>query len=825
MTAAEGARRSRPQDYFNWIRSNVARGFKRLAQRHDGAVKRFKPESRRAIVVGLILLALYIAYGALADGGTARNERHAIFMRQGSETSLRSADTTPVGDALIVAPGTLSPSLASWDVSPYELSHVLGNAQACAVNLFVLKPDLMSATPSGAVDILFNGAVVRHIAFSAATSGFFPVAPGRFFPADLAPHAIEIVPLDRRFGFVIPLPGSACAAKQWTIGIRAQRVTWTISAVGFDVRYTPARAVTFVPVALAVIAGFALLGILIASLFLVLLRMSSLGLGPLITAAVLLAAAPLTYDQWDFPLWIRFSEIASFGGGEPARLWTASPLWAFVPSLFSTITLGSYLITGDGSRTLTEILLKIGTGVAFCINAYAIAMVAPRRLRRFIAMTALLLPGGLYSIAGGYRESFAIGLALAALALSHRGKLAFATVVFCAAASISETLLPIVLFPAALALAEAFPLRNRATRAILLAALGIALFGAEWLFLIPSDRANAALTYRFGRAPLGGASWAGALSGLHLLPDWLPVGSVAFGVAVFVAAAALPALRLVAIVRRGNRERRFTDVLGVFVALLAAFFLAFRGVDPNTWCTLMLLALYFFAKTDAGNPFPLLFGSILGLAYYAIAGFGDFASHAVLWPFDRSLLGILGVSRYVFDLMQNALALCLIVALSRANTRLLFSLRSPWFLMLFFAAVATSAIRFYALDFIICTVSGVLIVSTFARQIASQRRSLYRTPPLGRASGAGLIATVGAVCGERNLGAGLAASGALLITYQYGFGLCDIVLAVGAIGVLSVQPGVGWTSVVGWCILGALVVRALVPDRERDAELHIDHRR
>ncbi len=734
-----------------------------------------RPIVSRATVCGLLLLAIYLSIGTIEDGGAARNDRRLNLLQSASATTAHTLAVTPSGSSLVVHAD--AESSAAWNISSYELSHLLNRASSCSIEIILLNTSISSVSPSAWAEIQFDDRVVKRIRFSEERRGFYAAGPGRYFPSNVVPQSIDIVPLDRRFGFAVPLAASACAAKNFTVSVRTRDVDWNISYVGLLLKYTPARVPLFNSGLLTVIAGVLIAATLVGLIWYVLLCFSSLGIGPLITAAAIMAVSPLTYDQWDFAVWMRFSEMATFGGASPTQLWAASPLWALVPPLFSTITLASYVVTGDGSRALTELFLKVGIGVAYCFNAYLVALIAPRKLRTFLAVSTLLLPAGLYEIAAGYREPFAVSLAFFALLLTRRARFTFATILFCAAASISETLLPLVLFPAALRLTGANVTVRRALPSASLALFGILIFAAEWLLLIPRETARYALAYRFGEAPLGGASWAGALSGLHILPSWLPAHSALFGAGVFCVFAFFPSLRLRGILLEPvlSFEKRYVETLGTFVAFLAAFFLAFRGIDPNTWYTIILMTCYYFASKHPTSPFPIVFGTVLAFAVYAVAGLGDFVNHTALWPFDRGLLGILGVSRYVFDLMQNALALCLIVAISLRDTELLFSSNSLSFFVLFVASVATTAIRFYLLDFVVLGAGLLVVALTLKRQIDSQRLR-YRTPARPTAA--------------RTLRRG-----------AFPIGLCDVVFAIGAVGIVSVQRGLGATSIVGWVIL------------------------
>ena len=148
--------------------------------------------------------------------------------------------------------------------------------------------------------------------------------------------------------------------------------------------------------------------------------------------------------------------------------------------------------------------MKVGMGLAYCYTAYQIAGRAPAKTRTYTALVALLVPVGLFELAGGYRELFATALAVTSLATAVSRRLVFSTILSVAAASISEEFLPLTLLAAAVALTSSQALGARFRTAVTLAAIATLLFIAEWQILIPHDIAAHALGYRFGPAPLGG---------------------------------------------------------------------------------------------------------------------------------------------------------------------------------------------------------------------------------------------------------------------------------------------------------------------------------
>jgi hypothetical protein len=513
---------------------------------------------------------------------------------------------------------------------------------------------------------------------------------------------------------------------------------------------------------------------------------------PLLATLAVLIVSPLTFDQWDYRLWTSFGEVAIFGGGDPARLWFGSPLWAFVPSLFSIITAAATVITGHGGIASAAIFMKIGMGIAYCYSAYQIALRAPTTMRTTWALIALLLPVGLYELAAGYRELFAVALAIASLTATLRRKLLLGTILAVLAASIGEELIPMVLLPAAVALTLPISQVQRMVRAVGLAALGASLLVGEWLILIPRETATAAVSYRLGAAPLGGASWAGALAGLGILPAWLSPTSPLLGTIVFLLLAAMPIWRLITIVRSAAKRTAQSDqqLAGVFIMLVGALLVAFRGTDPNLWYGFVALLLWFFATALPTNPFPLVLGTIEGLAFYSTVGFREFVNHAYFWPVDKGLLGTLSSLRNVFDLMVAALTVAIIVAICRNDTRRLFSKASPRVSLLFLCAVFSASTDSLPLDIVIVLATATLLRGVLRAHTQRLHNGEGRTAVF-RGGTVVTLAVIGAYSGLRELLAGLCASTLCVYATLYELSICDLILGAGGIAALAAQKGSG----------------------------------
>jgi hypothetical protein len=779
----------------------------------------------------LVAIAALVAYVivllAIANRAGDGNRRHTVLLNAAYRTNARAGAVSDNGSSLSLAADNTS-GAASWDTYSYQIPHLLKRSSSCTLDVALVGVDLTSPDGRGVADILANGSVVKRIVFSGTQRGLFAFAGQRFVPANVTPQIVEIVPLDRRYGFVVPLPQRYCSAETLTIGVRVRDATWTIEQSGLILDYTPARFSTVRGIA-STVAGLAAIALAIWCLWWILRRMASIGTPPLIATIVLLALAPLAYDQWDFRLWASFGEFAIFGASDPAYLWYGSPLWTFVPAAFSAITGATFFILGHGPESGTAIFMKLGMALAYCFSACEIAERAPRRLRVYYALVALLIPVGLYELAGGYREIFAAAAAIASFAAVMRSRLIIATILAVVAASIAEEFLPIIFLPGFAALAGGIS-RRALVYASALAAAALVLFLAEWQLFIPHEFAAAALGYRFGPAPLGGASWAGAFSALGLLPAWLPVHSPIFGAGLLLVLSAYPALRLMSVLRPNDtmtRDERVGEVVGIFVAFVAAFLVAFRGTDPNLWYSLTAVALWYFASSNPLSPLPLILGSVEGLAYYATVGLRDFVNHTFFWPVDTGLLGALSTTRYVLDLMANALMLLLIYVICRGSRRALIAGATPIVWVVFVLAILSTATETLALDIVVFAAAALVIGIALYRSA----RAYGETDEVALFPGAGIaiLAGIGAYCGTHSPLAGFSACIASVLALRECLAMTDIVLLSGAFGVLAVQTGTGVISRVAYValigVLFSIVERASRSNAKRDSLLAVGRRR
>jgi hypothetical protein len=344
---------------------------------------------------------------------------------------------------------------------------------------------------------------------------------------------------------------------------------------------------------------------------------------------------------------------------------------------------------------------------------------------------------------------------------------------------------------------------------MMLAAIAALLFIAEWQLLIPHDVAAHALGYRFGPAPLGGASWAGALQFLNLLPAWLPVHSPVFGAVLLFALAVLPTIRLWKILfnaKVASDPERSNEIVGVFVAYVAAFLLAFRGTDPNLWYSMTAIALWYFAFASPFNPFPLLLGAIEGLSFYATVGFREFVNQAYLWPVDRGIIGTLSTLRFVFDLMTCGLLLAFLVTVSLDDTRALISRNTTLVGLIFFASVLASANDDILIDALILVASTILVGQAIVGYVRRDGKDLVEISSIGSGAHVVVFATVGAHFGSLNGLAAFTAAALCAFAVRNRLRWCDVVLGGGTIAAIGSQSGAGTISRIGVVLLGVLLL-------------------
>ncbi|MBD5635385.1 MAG: hypothetical protein IAI49_12980 [Candidatus Eremiobacteraeota bacterium] len=693
-------------------------------------------------------------------------------------------------------------------MASYEFAHVLPASADCSMQAYVVGPDLLGSKRAARATLTLDGERIAEIAFRGRAPDF-PVEEGRIAPVGLKPAAIAMTPLYNPYGLVFPVSPRFCQAKRWDVGIMLRDARWSIERVGIIAHYTPVTSDRGTQGTLnfwLAIASLVLLIVAIHALFDAIFR--RFGPYALLLTLVVFLAALVTHDEWDFLAWLRITDLVAFGHGNPAYMWAGSPLWAFMLAGPAPILSAFYARSGDGSQEVTALVLKLAMALAACTNAYLLVRSAPKRARGFFFPVLLLSPFALYELGGGYRELFAGSFALAGCALCLRRRYTFAAVAFALAASITESLLPLVLLPMTLRIGE----RRNVWRAAIDALAGVAPLALEWAFLVPHSVATMTVSARITDAyRFGGGSWYSALDGFGLLPAWVGTHSLLVVVVLFAALCAPLAIRLVLDLRSAtNPEGLQRRIFGAFLGFVVAFFLAYRGVDPSTWYALLVIVTFYFLRFDAFNPLPILLTTLQAFAFYTILGIGDFANWTYLAPQNRSLLGVLGQPVLISVLTVNATVLALYVSLLRANTSLLFGRGSVWFLTLFCASAMTSAIRMYPIDLFFCGSVTLLTIVLFGR-LSHVRESSFQWQRLKVVDYIGLAASIvaGTAGGTHYGAASIVGFVGFALGLTYGFGLCDIVLTAAGSLLLGAQTGYGWVSIGGWIALSLLALVAL----------------
>ncbi len=767
------------------------------------------------LALALLIAACFALFSYQGHApGTAGNARTHLLERLGSQLDAdpENARFTASNSLLLGANAKQATATAEWSMSTYEFAHLLPHTQSCSMSVYVVGPELSGADTHAYAQIELNGSPVARIAFR-GRSPEFAVQPRRLAPAGVSPQSVPMTPLFNPKGLVFPVAAAFCRADRWNVRVRLSHARWAIARVGIVATFAPAATAlaptTATYVLALVVAGALLFGT--HRLFNAVAR----AYGPLALGLTLLIflCAVVTHDEWDFPVWLRFTDLIAFGHASPANMWGGSPLWPLGLGILAPLLSASYGLTGNGSHEITALFLKLAMSLATCGNAYVLSRVAPPALRRFVFPIILLSPAALYELGGGYREVFAGSLFLLGAVLSLRSRYLWSAVAFSFAASISESLIPLVFLPATLRLGiRGLDARNL-TRAVLDVVAGLAPIALEWLFLIPHSVVATTLTTRVSAAyRFGGGSWLSTLDGFFKLPTWVGAHSTIITVALLAAFAAPLGILLIRYLfsKRVPAPVQEKRIFAAFAGLVAAFFLAYRGVDPSTWYAFWIVVAFYLIRFESTSPFALLLSALQAVAFYAILGIGDFANATYVMPQNQSLIGVLGKPMLIAVAAVNLATLAFYVSIVLEDTSLLFGRGSLWFLMLFFGAAATSAVKFYPSDMLICSCVAGLVLVAFWRLL---RLNFHANPPHRRPllDYIGLLGAIalGVTAGLGNPGADLAGAIALLLGLSYGFKLCDIVLATCGILFVGVQYGFGWFSIAGYVVLSLLAVASV----------------
>jgi hypothetical protein len=785
-------------------------------------------DSRAAASVAALIAVALVAIASILllryqheSAGAAANERSHLLERFGSAaTDSVNAVPDPSWNTLelgtsATALGVAVPSeptataSARWDMNDYEFGHLFASNPACSMSLFALAEDPVPTGTPATIQILLNGRPAETLQVSGGKA-----IPGAVrYEHAVSTQPIFLGPLFQPSGHLVPVPWNACAEQHWRIEIRVSHVRWKVGRVGVIARYTLPRPELKGPnAALAVLGCVVVAGL--AAAFFALFQLLFRRYGPFsaIAALIVTLGATLTHDQWDFPVWVRYVDLLAFGHGNPVTMTAGSPFWAYLTSVLAPVAIAAYGYFNYGSDEVTALFLKLSMALACCFTAYMISRAANVRVRRMVFLFALVSPVALYGLAGGYREVWSAFFAVGGILSSLRRRYILASVLFAAAGTISESLLPLSLLPAATIFLNWRNGSRTVVHALACIVVAFGLVSVPWL-TFPHDQIAGAITFRTGSYRFGGASWQSVAESYGMSLQFVKDHGLLVNVVSYTLLALGFFRKYILLVRdaAGSQADRERNVLYVFLGLEFAFFLCYTGVDPNTWYGLGAVVFIVLNVTDPFNPFPLVLSLVCGLTFYSIAGLGDFVNWTYLWPVDLGLLGILGHPMYVFIGLANLLILGGWVAALRGDFRTLFGNRSLALLAAFGATCVAVTIFQFPEDTAFCLAfAGFMACGIYSTTRILQRRGgalgipnlQYLTIALGLFGAYTLFA-------QGLPTQSLVALALALIVLGGRIGLADIVPVVGTFWLISIEPGTGWLSVAGYLVLAAVLLAAL----------------
>ncbi len=429
--------------------------------------------------------------------------------RLGSEIRQTDGSVEPGTNNTAILDGVVAGKSAAgtWFLPQYEFSHLGESSVRCRLDLYVIGA-LTGAWKGGSAQAWFDGKTVSTLAISHAPNITAPV----FFTPLYQPAGVE---------FPVADP-AACRSTTWKIQLRVKNALWTVQRVGVVLHYDPPVRLVANSLPLTVaLAALVVLAMLIAAAALTRAVFAGYGWTAACAVVVILALALITHDQWDFPVWVRFANLVSFGSGNPAFMWAGTPLWPMLVSVVTPVQMAVYALTGNSGSEIPASALKLLIGEAGCCTAYLLSRATVRTEQRVLLFWATLLsPMALYEMAAGYREVVAALLAVIGMGLAIRNRLTFSAIVLVAAGSISESLLPLILLPPALRLAQDCRQRINVIQALGLLALGVGCVLVQWLAL-PPRFAQTALAFRVHSYRYGEGSWLGLLTAYNIVPQWV----------------------------------------------------------------------------------------------------------------------------------------------------------------------------------------------------------------------------------------------------------------------------------------------------------------
>jgi len=774
--------------------------------------------SLRWSTIALFALTMFVAVLVLTQGRfpeARENVRVDRLERLGYEL-IASSGAVPLSDNSVVFGGPGVPlAQGEWLLDSYEIDRYLAAAPTCDIQLYVAGANARGLAADASVDVTLDGVPAHRISFAPATIDY--VAAKNDLTPRGNPAEIYLSPINRQFGISFDTGSRFChTVKDWRLKLTLHDVSWKIDSVGAIVRFTPPRPSRAAAALAIVAAAIVVAAMILAFHYLLTFVHFRYGFGAMIAVLGVACIALITHDEWDFAVWLRFVDLVGFGGGDPANMWPGSPRWPFIPAaLFSPLLVAFYALTGNASNEIPSLFLKLLMALALAANAFGVSRVAPRSQQRFVFIVTLLAPVALYEVAGGYREIFAASFALAGVAIALRSRYLLAALLVALGTSISESLAPLLLFPMTIALLDWRRGRRHVAHAVASGATAVGVLAIEWLALIPHTFAANAVVTRVQAYRYGGASIFAVLDHYGWLPTAVAKLSLPLVAALFAGLAApVVALLITIIVRsRGRTDESCAATLRCFLALIVALFLAYRGIDPNDWYPLFAVVALYFARFEAGNPYPIVFGAVAGMAYYTIVGIGDFVNWSYFMPSESGLLGTLGTATFVMISEVNLILIALYVS-GFTGTRHLFSRGTPFYAALFVAAAATSSSNDFVIDSVFCIAAVAATGAAFYRNFdafASKLVSTYdsRLRFVG-CSAAVLCATFSAnAAGIGGAPAALMTFATIFFIVRDGIGICDIAIVLGGIWILGEQNRFGWISIAGWTALSILTLVAI----------------
>jgi len=756
------------------------------------------------IVLEIVLLVVYENHRISGDP----NLRYERLERLGAETSV--SDGIANANSLLLSSDRLrSPSSATWQIDRYEFSHVLPLAATCRMNLYISGLNLTASVADAYADVSMDGISVRKIKFAAgSTDGI--LGPTVFAPVNVNVLPVMLSPLTSPLSYVLALPPQVCRLDRWDVTIRVAGASWTIDRVGTAVEYVPVRPTVSLSLLPWAVGAVAFVLCLSYALALALVAVERFGGGiALGIASGIMLLAPLTHDEWDSLIWPRFTDLAAFGGGNPVNMWPGTPLWPIGLTLLAPMLRTSYALFDDGGQGLAMTLIKVAMGIAFVANAGLMGKLALPRHRTYATLLALLAPVGLYELAGGYRETFAVTFALAGFVAIRRDRMVLSALFLALAASISESLIALIALPAVLALARPVTRALRVRGAVIALGTAIGTIVAQYAVLAPAGFAGHAISTRVLAYRYGGASWFFVADAYHALPAWVGPNSIAIVIAIF-GILAIPLCVVAAQALRGPEAQRSRRIVFAFIGFVAATFLAYRGIDPNDWYVLFAVATAAYVWFERTSPLPLALGALQGLSFYTIVGVTDFVDWRYFMPENHGLFGALGNPVSVSVGIVNCAIFLLYGASIVGRSTWMFGRSSILFAVLFAGDLFASATQTEWADAVLVAAAATLSIDTFRRLIASRRAVLgdgaSRTVS---ASFATIVIGVGSVIAGGDPGATGVAILAFAIAITRGIAAFDVVLAIGGIAFLVSETRFGWVSIVGFVVISLVAVASI----------------